>query len=291
MSGFLVFGGWGRRGTDDQQAVAHGLTEVARSLPASRILSTGDHFGDGGAASVEDSCWRESFEDVYTAPELQASWFSVLGEGDHRGSVRAQIAYADRSERWNLPARYYSRFFGPEVLVAFLDTTPLLSRYQPGCADEIEGLVPIEPCVQLGWLRRTLANSGARWKIVVGHHPVFSGSPSEVGADLELVDLLHPLLVSCGVSAYLCGHAHDLEHLEADGVEYVVSGSGSEARESGIVPKTVFAYSGLGFASVIPSRGALRLRFHDEGGGVLHEHAVTESARQAQGDTLRSVHS
>ena len=216
------------------------------------------------------------------------SRFSVLGDGDHRGSSRAQIAYTDRSERWNLPARYYARFFGPEVLVAFLDTTPLLERYQPGKDEEIEGLVQIEPRIQLGWLRRTLANSGARWKIVVGHHPVFSGNPRQADGG-EMARILHPLLVSCGVSVYLSGHSHDLQHLEADGVKYVVSGSGAESRDTGIVTRTVFAYSGLGFASVTPSSGELRLRFYDEDGGTLHEHAVAASERTESDSVVRSV--
>ena len=265
------------------------MAEVAQGFSSLRILSTGDHFGERGVADVDDVGWQESFEAVYTAPEHHVPWFSVLGEGDHRGSARAQIAYADRSERWNLPARYYARFFSPEVLVAFLDTTPLLERYQPGNEEEVEGLVPIEPQVQLGWLRRTLANSGARWKIVVGHHPVFSGNPYQADGG-ELARILHPLLVSCGVSAYLSGHSHDLQHLEADGVEYVVSGSGAESRETGLVARTVFAYSGLGFASVALTSDDLRLSFYAEDGGTLHEHSVAASVRTESGSVVRSAH-
>lgn len=63
--------------------------------------------------------------------------------------------------------------------------------------------------------------------IVSGHHEVWSAG--EVGPITCLVDRLRPLLHKYNVSAYFCGHDHNMQHLEDDylghTVEYVVSGA------------------------------------------------------------------
>ncbi|KAK3281634.1 hypothetical protein CYMTET_10585 [Cymbomonas tetramitiformis] len=71
-----------------------------------------------------------------------------------------------------------------------------------------------------------------RLQVVAGHYPVWSVSSH--GVQQKLVDRLRPLLQAHGVALYLCGHDHQLQHFHepGDGVDYIVSGSGSEERLS-----------------------------------------------------------
>lgn len=169
-------------------------------------------------------------------------WYPVLGNHDHKGNVQAQFAYAGESRRWRMPSSYYKRgeilSDGSRAEFFFLDTTPIkrLNWWEPWFG--------IDPAVQqqLNWLERGLANSAARWKIVVGHHPVFSGGKK--GHTAEMVHLVTPLLDVHGVSAYINGHEHDLQHITVDGVHYITTGAGASTRSTGPTEGTRFARAG-----------------------------------------------
>ena len=139
------------------------------------VISVGDNFYPKGVSGIDDPAWNESFEHVYTSPELQCPWYVVLGNHDHHGSIAAQIEYSSRSKRWVMLAEYYKRTEsvapGSDIDLFFLDTEPIASppsiftRLWKGEADPEE---------QVEWLDRELSTSKARWKIVVGHHPIVS---------------------------------------------------------------------------------------------------------------------
>ncbi len=52
------------------------------------------------------------------------------------------------------------------------------------------------------------------------------------GGFAELQRFVKPLLERYGVHLYLCGHLHNLQHLNVDGVHYFVSGAGSRLEVS-----------------------------------------------------------
>ena len=271
---FLVLGDWGRRGEPLQRAVARGLADVAGRLGAEFVVTTGDNFYDDGVRSVEDPQWRTSFEDVYHHPSLQVPWYPSLGNHDWRGEVRAQIEYSLVSSRWRLPHRFHAfdwRRGRAAARFLVLDTTPLLERYHPAGVEEIPAVTRVDPHEQIPWLAHHLESERPGCTVVVGHHPVFSGSDFHGGAR-ELDRTLRPLLERYGVDLYLCGHEHDLQHLQHGGVQYVLSGAGAETRETGSRPETVFAEATAGFASVCVDPDSLTVRFHDQDGVALHEH-------------------
>ena len=57
-------------------------------------------------------------------------------------------------------------------------------------------------------------------------HPLPVWSVAEHGPTWELVSKLKPLLEEFGVSAYFCGHDHNMQHIQDGGVEYFVVGAG-----------------------------------------------------------------
>ena len=89
-----------------------------------------------------------------------------------------------------------------------LDTTPLAYSSR----EEGDAVTLTADDHQIAWLEKALAGSKADWKLVIGHHPVFSGGRH--GDTAELVRILAPLLERHGVSAYLNGHDHDLQRIE-----------------------------------------------------------------------------
>jgi acid phosphatase len=277
MLSFLVLGDWGRRGSDAQRAVAAGMARAARRYDVDFVLSTGDNFYEHGVESIHDAHWCESFDAVYDDPALHVPWYAALGNHDHMGSVRSQIAYARRDVRWRLPDRYYSvsKQIDARTHAQFvvLDTTPFAEVEQMDATDRESYGTAYDPTLQGYWLRHMLAPSRSAWRIVVGHHPIRSAG-SFHGDTPALRDQVDPLLRQYGVQAYFSGHEHDLQHLAEDGLHYVVSGVGSETRPTGTGPCSRFSRSTLGFAAVTLHPDIMELRFCDAEGTVCYETTI-----------------
>jgi hypothetical protein len=60
------------------------------------------------------------------------------------------------------------------------------------------------------WLERSLAESPARWKIVIGHHPLWSSAGSKFQQARALRRIILPALCR-HADLYLAGHEHTLE--------------------------------------------------------------------------------
>ena len=60
------------------------------------------------------------------------------------------------------------------------------------------------------WLEQSLRESRARWKIVIGHHPLWSSAGSKFEQAKAMRRLLLPVLCRYA-DAYLAGHEHTLE--------------------------------------------------------------------------------
>ena len=259
---FMVVGDWGRGGWLWQDDVAEAMGEVGAQINSRFVISTGDNFYENGVTSVVDSKWQSSFEDVYTAPSLQTPWYAVLGNHDHRGNVQAQIDYTDQSDRWTMPARYYALTQpiddSTTALFAFLDTEIFVFDN------------PAEVAQQQRWLDSTLANTEATWKIVVGHHNLYAVRAGH-GNSSRMQQAIEPLLEQHKVTAYLCGHAHSLQHLKPEGssVDYLISGAGSLAYKLEESPEgALFAGAVPGFLAVSLTPEAMHVRFFDHGGQV-----------------------
>lgn len=270
---FLVMGDWGRHGEYHQRDVARAMDRAARVMDAAFIVATGDNFYPNGVSSIDDPAWRASFEDVYTGHALQADWYVVLGNHDYKGSADAQLAYAARSRRWHMPARYYSvRQVVDDTTAAelfFLDTNPFIREYhaEPG---KYHGIAQQDTAAQRRWLDSSLTASTATWKIVVGHHHVYSGGKRDTNADLE--GWLVPMLERHKVAAYFCGHEHVLQHIVRPGgtVHYFISGAGSETRSPGNATGTRYSEGRSGFMAVSLTPRAMRVQAIDFTGQVRY---------------------
>ncbi len=209
----IAFGDSGTGGTGQWQ-VADAIGGRVRADGADFLLMLGDNVYDKGVASTDDPKWDEMIVEPYGRFGLPI--WACLGNHDHEGVADAQVARSSVDPRWHMPARYYEfsqhlrdgtnlDFFG-------IDTEPI---------DEGDDSVD----AQMKWLDEHLARSTANWKIVFGHHPVYSHGR---GGNDGMRDNVEPLLTKHHVDLYLCGHDHSLQVLEPkEGVNYVVSGGGA----------------------------------------------------------------
>jgi tartrate-resistant acid phosphatase type 5 len=206
----VAFGDFGDGGLN-QKRVAHGMAEHDRRHPFDLGITVGDNFYPQGLDDLTDPRWDRDWEQMYTP--LGVRVYATLGNHDHDDatSPEAEIEYSKRSESWCLPIPWYTFLAGPVQLFA-LDTESL-HKSNPTREE------------QLRWLDRALAASQARWKVVYGHHPIFS--TGQEGDTPEMVQDVLPLLERHRVDAYLAGHDHDLEYLRPEGgLHFFVTGAG-----------------------------------------------------------------
>jgi len=216
----VAFGDFGEqpnRNTGPQNEVAQAITAYHTDQPFDFGLTLGDNFYPAGLTSPTDPRWTSQWERLYSPMGIRV--YAILGNHDYKNarSPGAEIARSRHSATWCLPRPYFTFTAGAVQLFA-VDTTPVEEPgYDPGGAMDAQRL----------WLDRALAASRARWKIVYGHHPVYSNGEhgGRSGALPRIKSYLLPLLLKHKVDVYLSGHDHDLEALEPEGgVHFYVSG-------------------------------------------------------------------
>lgn len=278
---FIAMGDWGRNGENYQKEVAAGMGRAAHDLGASFVVATGDNFYPYGVASTQDYHWISSFETIYTAQSLHVKWYPVLGNHDYASNPDAEVAYSKISSRWTMPSRYYSRTFtigADTLLMAFIDTDPIEKEMRGAPNDSIKypaGAVS----VQRQWLENLLAASKARWKIVVGHHPLYTGGWRKDSRDTKnMKDFLEPIFTKYKVDIYIAGHEHHLEHIKPGGpTHYVISGAASEARPVSVYPGIgMFAAAVQGFATFSVTHDQVLIQFIDHKDKIVHETIITK---------------
>src|SRR5690606_39867533 len=138
----------------------------------------------------------------------------------------AQVAYLRQSPLYALDGIYYRASPAPGVEIFAIDTTVMLNAevvYDDALADDGSPIAtgredkdepwaePVgDEAEMVAWLERALAESDARWKIVIGHHPLWSSSGTKHEEAKVLRRLLMPLLCRYA-DAYYAGHDHTLE--------------------------------------------------------------------------------
>jgi hypothetical protein len=251
----LAFGDFGN-GSGEQREVAGAMLKYHRQTPFDFAITLGDNFYGAGMESPADPRWRTWWEELYTP--LDIKFYATLGNHDWGldDSPAAEILYAGQSPSWRMPAPYYTFAAGPVQFFA-LDTNEVSEA-------------------QLLWLKDELAKSRATWKLVYGHHPIYSAGAHE--DNQGLIRRLLPLLKG-RADIYLAGHDHDLQHLKAeDGVHFFVAGgAGAGLRQPKPGPRSLFAKAAHGFCVVEADSRQLKVKFIDRSLNQLHEATLAKS--------------
>ncbi len=291
---FIVIGDWGNYGNRHQRAVAARMNELAARRPVDFIVSTGDNIYDKGVQNVDDPLFKQAFEDIYSLQHLShIDWYLVLGNHDYRGNYQAQVDYSETNPRWHLPETYHSlvvQFDGVHRAVLLLTDTNAFSRHYRNNPDEYVGVDAQDWEAQLDWVDESLAQHGnADWRVVVGHHPVYSGSRRGGRVNQDMLPLLR-LMERHDVRAYFAGHDHDLQHLKPPGaIEHFVSGAGSKLRPVGKSAHTRFAVSQRGFAYVTLNAAEMIVEFVNVEGDVIYRTTTPIGGHAAEPPANQSV--
>ena len=188
-------------GNSEQFANGKQMAAIHRQRPVDFVILGGDNiYPDGNLAEVE-----AKFTKPYAAL-LQAGvpFHAVLGNHDIRtGNGEPQVAY----KPFGMKGRWYTIRQGP-VEFLMLDTN-MNAPWQ----------------FQMPWLKKALASSSAPWKVVVGHHPIYSAGV--YGDDPNAIARLTPVFAKYGVQLYINGHEHSYERTRSiNGTTYLITGGG-----------------------------------------------------------------
>lgn len=271
---FIVVNNTGRCGAPEQQRIANSMGKVAETNTIRLIAVGGDPIHGKGVQSVTDTEWKVQFEDIYTARSLQTiPRYVISGNHECRGSVQSLRDYSALNPRRNAPVRYFALeqplSGGETCLLVFIDTTPLIDRYRtPAYSDE--GTQDRQ--AQLTWLEQTLTTSKARWKIVIGHHPVFADTDKDDRERLDMQKRIAPILERRGADLYICGRINNFQHIRLPNtrVAYVVNASASRSRKVRSVEGTIFCSPDRGFSVVSVSVERIAFYMINHAGETLH---------------------
>lgn len=101
---------------------------------------------------------------------------------------------------------------------------------------------------QLPWLEQELSRSDAPWKIVFGHHQIYSSG--HYGLNQAFIQDLTPLFQKYRVQVYINGHDHHYERSQSiKGTTYLICGAGAGTRPVGRSEWTAYSAERLSFAA------------------------------------------
>ena len=198
---FAVIGDTGTGGKEQYQVGAM-LTQFQKTFSFDVVLMTGDNLYGGESPKDFANKFEKPYADLLKAG---VKFYASLGNHDNSN----QRFY----ENFNMKGeRYYT--YKPRDGVRFI---------------AIDSNYPDKP--QLDWMEKQLAASGAEWKIVFFHHPLYSSGKTH-GPNIELRKVLEPIFVKHGVSLVLSGHEHFYERLKPqNGIAYFILGSSAKLRK------------------------------------------------------------
>jgi len=259
---FFAFGDWGAN-SKPQRDVAEAVNNVCEKLQCDFGLLLGDNFYPAGVKSVDDPMWKSHYLEIYE--KLSMPFYVALGNHDYGGNVWAQVTYKDPRGRWKMPTPYYQFQAGDAAFFA-TDTT----RWSQA---------------QAAWLTKALSDAGdVKWKIVFGHHPLYSYGGNH-GDTPYLVKELLPILKRFNVQLYFSGHDHDRQVLR-EGKEsplaIVSGGGGAEIRPLKDIPRPreLFGKATYGAVHITLAAGAAKLSMFDSNGKIDYELALEDAPKK-----------
>jgi tartrate-resistant acid phosphatase type 5 len=272
--GVLIFGDAGV-GTQGQHDVADGMWNLCKTKPCALAIGLGDNIYPSGVTSAQDPQWKTAFESPYKkfieAPDRDF-WMTV-GNHDRRSSIDAQLRYSERSPIWKMPGEDYAIPGLPKWLnIYVLDTTFIAKG----------GDIPtFQSAIEKNFqeqLQRAAAHLCKKpgWRILATHHPLVSnGARNNRFRENNVYAALYPFIEKCDVNLVLSGHEHMQQHVQMDGVEYLIQGAAGYTR----MRAKPFQYESalsryldyqLGFGHLLFTKKKVVIHFNDSRGKSIY---------------------
>lgn len=118
------------------------------------------------------------------------------------------------------------------------------------------------------------------WRIISTHHPLISnGGRNNRFREGNVYDALHSFLEECEVNLVFSGHEHMQQHVQMDGLNYLIQGAGGHTRQSHKSfqnDRAISRYLGyqLGFGHLMFTKNKVDIRFNGSGGESLYRHSI-----------------
>jgi len=249
-------------------------------------LTVGDNFPPDGVETTEEHRRR-----WWPYRRLGVPFFPTLGDEDYAGRAGAQIEFTTAPGNvfrvhqtpvtWNLPCNYYSFMAGPIRFVAIdTDEGTTVSSAERRRFGRISRLPKTAKAawsgLQSGWVAEQLGRRGREpWRIVYGHHAVFSnGKDGDSKRLQEGSPSLIELLQRYNVTAFIGGHDASLQHLHRNGIDYFVAGGGGGGSPTPAScdgdPTCRFAKGMHGFLEIEATKYRLKFSFFDAHGRLVY---------------------
>lgn len=270
---FFVLSDMGSSGPYREDSVAHTINRLAGSLHPKFVINQGDFFHDQGVKDTLDSLWNAQFEKMFTAPELNLKWYSIIGNHEYIGNPQALVDYGKHNPRWTMPARNYTFVQQVDSITTIrfvmIDTSPfsILYQYDP----KYHAVKEQDPSKTVAFVDSVLARSHETWKVVIGHHPIYTSDFNQ-GNTYRLIEQVEPLLEKYHVDFYLNGHIHKFEHTQRNGIDFMVTSTGIKPRWSNPWFYTRYVKKSLGFSVCHVTAHDFAFYFVNEKGETLYSY-------------------
>ncbi|WP_202385487.1 metallophosphoesterase [Altericroceibacterium endophyticum] len=254
--------------------VARAAAEVCASQGCDFGAMLGDNiYPDGATLGADGISDARRFSDMLDKPygrfgagTENFTIYTMMGNHDwhiSREATEAQLTYLQQHPNFTMPDLFYKAVpvgMEGEVEIFVVDTEMLLAsttvykdeldaegnEIQTGELESWDDYVkPASPAEKnmVSWLEQSLAQSNARWKVVFGHHALWSSGGSKYEKARSLRKLLLPAICKYA-DAYISGDDHLMEAYSddcstvadaADGpVPMFVAGAGSKYRQQDV---------------------------------------------------------
>jgi acid phosphatase len=247
--------------------VARAIATTHESSPPDLVFSVGDNFYEEGVESPWEPRLKLLFEYIYAGSFWDGiPFYATLGNHDHWGDPKAQVAYSAENPQWNMPGTHYA-FQLPlssrdSVLFLALDTDPISER-RPRFRD------------QLAWADSILSVPAPGWVVAFGHHPVVSGGWHSVRGSFR--KSMTSLLAERS-HLYVAGHNHSTELIETEsGPPQLVCGGGAgldNPYRVEPVEGTLAAFTNGGWCLLHIQPDVLAIELYDGVGGLQYRHLL-----------------
>ncbi|MGA9380086.1 MAG: metallophosphoesterase [Phormidium sp.] len=211
-------------GTKSQYAVAEAMSRYHQKNPYNLVILAGDNIYNNGEIEKIEAVFERPYQDLL---KKGVKFRACLGNHDIRTeNGDPQVKYAG----FNMPSRYYT--FRHDLVQFFALDTNSNADWKN----------------QLIWLEKELSRSNAPWKVVFGHHQIYSAGV--YGMNEPFIKLFTPLFQKHKVRLYINGHEHSYERTRSiNGTTYMITGGGSGTRPVGRSDFTEYSASRLSFAA------------------------------------------
>jgi acid phosphatase len=176
-----------------------------------KVFLLGDNFYNYGVQSVNDPLWK-LYQNIFEPIKYQ-NIYSVLGNHDYEGNPYAQL-----SSPYMMNNDFYYKYrFSLKTEFFIIDTIQLHENH---CGIKSNDMLRVHNKnykeleeKQLEWLNRSLRESRARNKVVLGHYPLISNGVYCNSLE-KLRNKLMPIFERHHVKAYISGHEHNIQFIE-----------------------------------------------------------------------------